>query len=778
MDSPLVESQQTEAVEVSGILFLSFVQACTNLDCYVDETVTNFLVDVRPDGWYALERYTHLLATVAERYARPEIILEQLGAEMMRLWYEMGPGKVLVQEGLDFLRHQTSSEGYHSVIRGEADEIGDFALVSLSEDKGRAIVQSTTPFSRDLERGVLRGGLALIGDLRLITVENAHDDDLFLIGFVSVDAGSQAPTEAIDAQTFLGAERLENNCQLEGHDLQEVFFRYKELEEELSHQRAFWQSTNETLAQALSQIQGQEEQLLDANQRLSEARNKSDLLKEAIVDVALDAVVTIDESSQIVEFNRSAERMFGYQRDEVIHCPLAEVIIPPDLRQAHLDGVVRYFATGEAKLLGERVRIEAMHADGHVFPVELSISEVQLANQRMFTAYIRDLTEIKQAEDEIARQRDALYQSEKLTALGSLLAGVAHELNNPLAIVMGRAVMLEQRTDDERTLRSVTKIREAADRCTRIVKTFLAMARREEPERKRTNLNDVIAASVELVGYSLRTAGIEITLDLQPELPDFQADDNQLHQVFTNLFVNAQQALLEMPEPRQLRVETQYKSVDNALRVTVTDNGPGVSEDIQSRIFEPFYTTKPVGTGTGVGLSLSYGIVTSHGGTIELVNPPSGGAQFVITLPCIGAEVTEVSSADKPVLHSGPCRILIVDDEPDFTEMLGEILTDGGHTVIAATSGREALKLLGEHDVDAILSDLHMADLNGPDFFEQIQQHHPHMVAHMAFITGDTLGATARQFLTTSGCPYLEKPFTPFDINILMQDLVTPSAVD
>ena len=765
-------SSGSHAAEVSGVLLLSFTQACTNLNCYVDDAVIDFLSDIQSDAWYPLDQYTSLLATVAERYTHPATILEQLGAETMQLWYDMGRGKDHIHSGLDFLRYQTHSKAYHRLVRGASSDIGNFTLLSLNERKGRAIVQSTTPFDRDFERGVLRGGIGLAGDLRLIHVDNAHDDDIFLISFAAVAAAAPvAPTEAIDAQTFLQAQQLGPECYLAGGELQDIFFRYQELEAQRQRQEAFWQATNESLLQSLLQIRGQEELLRDANRRINQARTKSDMLKKAIVDAALDAVVTIDDTSRIVEFNRSAERIFGFQRDDVMGQFLVDVLVPPHLQQQHLDGVQRYFETGEPVILGQRIATEARHADGYTFPVELSVNEVEVDNQRLFTAYIRDLTEKKQAEDEIARQREALYQSEKLNALGSLLAGVAHELNNPLSIVVGRAIMLEQRATDERTSQSAIKIREAAERCTRIVKTFLAMARRQPPARKRVNINDIVAASAELVSYSLRTASIEVTLDLQADIPDFHADGDQLHQVMTNFFVNAQHALLDVPEPRRLHVETRYVPVDNALRVTITDNGPGVPEAIRLRIFEPFYTTKPVGAGTGVGLSLSDGIVTAHGGCIELRNPPGGGAQFVISLPCDQCQSADGSGLSAPAPNAAANHILVVDDEPDFADMLGEFLTEAGHAVTVASSGAEALDYLETQAVDMILSDLHMPDLNGPDFFQRVQQRHPHLVSRMAFITGDALGAVARRFLTESGRPYLEKPCTPSELDALLRRL-------
>ena len=383
-----------------------------------------------------------------------------------------------------------------------------------------------------------------------------------------------------------------------------------------------------------------------------------------------------------------------------------------------------------------------------------------------------ELAERKQAEAELDRQREALYQSEKLSALGSLLAGVAHELNNPLAIVVGRSIMLEAELEDAQLSTAVGKIRQAAERCTRIVKTFLAMARQQQPERTSVNLNELIPSALELLDYGLRTASIAVHLDLDPELPHLSADNAQLHQVISNLFVNAQQALLQVPEPRRLHVGTEWDRATNHVKVVITDNGPGVPPDIRSRIFDPFFTTKTVGTGTGVGLSLSHGIITAHDGTLTHQDAPDGGARFMITLPLATANQPVPDERQRGENHTDPRDILIVEDEPDLAELLSRVLQRVGHHTAVVHSGNEALATLAEHDYDVILSDLHMPDLNGPDFYRELEVSHPHLLERTAFITGDTLGDVAGRFLLEAKRPYLEKPVYPDEVRRLVKQLL------
>jgi signal transduction histidine kinase len=387
----------------------------------------------------------------------------------------------------------------------------------------------------------------------------------------------------------------------------------------------------------------------------------------------------------------------------------------------------------------------------------------------------QELAERERAEREIARQREALHQSEKLNALGSLLAGVAHELNNPLSVVVGRAIMLEGEVVAPELRAKVQKIRQAAERGARIVKTFLAIARQQPPERKPVALNTVLEAAIELMNYGLRTADITTTLDLDPDLPELSADADQLTQVFTNLIANAQQALLEVAPPRRLRITTGRARASRTVRITFTDNGPGVPEAARSRIFEPFYTSKPVGVGTGVGLSFSYGVIAAHGGQIALESPHAGGARFVVTLP-----LTLASSAplpDPPLAPSGvpPRTILVVDDERDIADLLRELLASAGHRVDLAASGHQALRRLAQRSYDAILSDLKMPDLDGPGLYRRLQHTHPHLVERVAFISGDTLGMGASAFLAQTGRPLLEKPFIPHEVLQVVNQILNQS---
>jgi two-component system NtrC family sensor kinase len=401
---------------------------------------------------------------------------------------------------------------------------------------------------------------------------------------------------------------------------------------------------------------------------------------------------------------------------------------------------------------------------------ERAWTEIEIDVLRTAAALIAGAIERQQAEAEMARQREALHQSEKLTALGSLLAGVAHELNNPLSVVVGQSLLLEEAARDTAFTGRAQKIRYAAERCSKIVRTFLALARRRELEPRLVQLNTVIGMAVDLLGYQLRTSGVELSLDLAPDLPALMADADQLHQVATNLIVNAEQALTGQTgapraAPRRLAISTRFDKARQSLRLVVADNGPGIGPEIRSRIFDPFFTTKPAGQGTGIGLSLCLTIVGAHRGSITSSETPGGGATFTVELPLAGlppAKPTAAAPGSRPTEQGR--RILVVDDEIEIAETLAEILIDLGHRVEIVGQGEAALNQLKAGPFDLILSDLKMPVLDGPGLYAVLGRDYPAMTGRIAFLTGDTLSQRQGEFLAETGAACLEKPFTPEDV--------------
>ena len=477
-------------------------------------------------------------------------------------------------------------------------------------------------------------------------------------------------------------------------------------------------------------------------------------------------------SGAILDANPRACRNFGYSLAELRALEIGALgagTVP--YTQVEALSLIRRAATGESLCVEWRSR----HRDGTLRWDEIFIKRVTIGGVDRILAIARDITDKKLAAENLSRQRETLHQREKLAALGSLLAGVAHELNNPLSVVVARSVLLEERGDPSARA-AAQKIRAAAERCARIVRTFLAMARRQQPERQPVTLEELIAEVLDLAAYALRSAGIDVRVECEPGLPLIQADSDQLHQVLLNLVINAQQALLERAPPRRLTVSARHDARRGRILLSVADNGPGVSPELHSRVFEPYFTTKPMGVGTGVGLAVSQGMVEAHGGSLTLEDLPGGGARFVVTLPLalpgertgsadaafgagVAPPVTRADAGPEPVW-----AVLLVDDEEEVRQTLVEIITGAGHRVTAAASGRRALALMERQHFDVILTDLRMPDIDGQQFHAEILARWPAMGRRCVFVTGDSLSSTLRAFASDQGCALIDKPFLPAEV--------------
>jgi len=377
-----------------------------------------------------------------------------------------------------------------------------------------------------------------------------------------------------------------------------------------------------------------------------------------------------------------------------------------------------------------------------------------------------DITEQVAAEEELTRQRELTLQREKFASMGSLLAGVAHELNNPLSVVVGRAIMLEEEAQDPAIRTTAQRIRTAAERCARIVRTFLAMARRTGQERAWTSVEAVIDAALEMVDYSLKANGVTVIRERAAALPDLYIDPDQLHQVFTNLFVNAYQAMAEVDNRRELLVRTRVDTAQSRVIIDVIDSGAGIPESIRARIFDPYFTTKSAGTGTGVGLAVSLGIVESHGGVITVECPSVGGTHFTVMLPMAehGHDEPASEPSDEVEVTANARRVLVVDDEIEIREMLADVLRGAGCSVDLAEDGEAALDKLARARYDAVFTDLRMPRLDGAGLYRRIESHHPGLARRVIFVSGDSLSGALPNFISTSGRPILEKPFTPAQV--------------
>jgi PAS domain S-box-containing protein len=392
----------------------------------------------------------------------------------------------------------------------------------------------------------------------------------------------------------------------------------------------------------------------------------------------------------------------------------------------------------------------AMHVDAALLDIMAQIG-TQLGR----------VVERQRAIVQLQRQQEVLAQSEKLAAMGSLLASVAHELNNPLAVVAVAADLLQEEIGTGPLVEHASKITQAAERCASIVQHFLMLARQHPPERTQVQLNTIVQEAVGLLEYSFRVDDIALQLHLAPDLPELRADAHQLQQVVVNLLTNAHQAMRGAPPPQRLTLTTCVDNQGQQVTLTVADSGPGIPPALRSRIFEPFFTTKPPGVGTGLGLSLCRGIIEGHGGSIEVRSEPGQGATFLVTLPA--GPTAMVTEAPQAMGNLPPIRgqsILIVDDEVGIRSALAYLLRRDGHEVDTATNGVEALAKLQSRSFDLILCDLRMPELDGPALYRALQDGSSQLQQRFIFLTGDTLSPETRDFLEQVGVPRLTKPFT------------------
>lgn len=375
-----------------------------------------------------------------------------------------------------------------------------------------------------------------------------------------------------------------------------------------------------------------------------------------------------------------------------------------------------------------------------------------------------------------------LLQTEKMAALGQLVSGIAHELNNPLTAIMGYAQLLLGRGHSPGPLAEAEHIYQDAERARRIVKNLLYFARESKPERSQANFNEIVERTLALRGYELKIENISVECSLAQNLPATLADAHQLQQVFLNLLVNAEQALMQGRGGGRVFIRT-YQPSEQRVAMEVADDGPGVPREIASRIFDPFFSTKAPGEGTGLGLSIVYGIVKQHGGDVYFENQPGGGARFVVELPLIS--VAEAAPAAEMLAYAAQpadvdaSRILVVEDEASVANLISDVLKEEGHYVEATLDG---LTRLARGHFDVILCDLRMPRLDGQAFYDALVRTGSPMKDRILFITGDTLAPRTRDFLEPRGLPHLDKPFLVEELKlavhaILERNSATPPLV-
>ena len=468
-----------------------------------------------------------------------------------------------------------------------------------------------------------------------------------------------------------------------------------------------------------------------ARKAAEQAMREGDDKLQAITSTATDAIILIDDTGNVSYWNTAAEKMFGYDDDEMLGRNL-EIIIPPQYRDAHKKGFSRFAKSGHGPMIGKVYEVSALRKDGSEFPIELSISGLLLKGKWHSAGVVRDITGRRNLEEQ-------LRQAQKMEAIGTLAGGVAHDFNNILTAIIGFGSLLTMKMPkNDPMLHDVNQILAAADRAATLTQSLLTFSRKTPIEMKPVSLNAIISKVEKLLVRFIRE-DIELTSKLAAEELTVMADPVQIEQILINLVANARDA---MPKGGKLRICTDIVELDREfIRVhgygtpgryaslTCSDTGSGMDKETAQRIFEPFFTTKETGKGTGLGLAIVYGIVQRHNGYINCYSEPGMGTTFRIYLPLTGA-LPETAGVVPEVLPKGGNEIILVaEDDAAARALFKQVLETYGYTVVEAVDGEDAIGkfIAGKDEVKLVILDVIMPKKNGREACEAIQHIRPDM---------------------------------------------------
>jgi PAS domain S-box-containing protein len=523
--------------------------------------------------------------------------------------------------------------------------------------------------------------------------------------------------------------------------------------------------------------------LLEVNRDIT-ARLQS---QTAMLELAPDAIVGIGRDGLIVLVNAQVDALFGYAREDLLGQSV-EVLVPERFRDAHRFHRVGYFADPRTRPMGAELELFGRRRDGSEFPAEISLSSIETEDGTLAIAAIRDVSERVAAdrererlktEAERERLQNQLHQAQRLESLGQLAGGIAHDFNNLLAVIINYAAFIANDLDaasgidgDDRwhgTRDDVEQIRLAGERAAHLTHQLLSFARRDVVQPEVVDVNDVVGDIEQLLR---RTLGehVELHSSLAADLRPVLIDPGQLEQVLVNLAVNARDA---MPDCGELRIDTANMDIDEDFAASrpglspgphiclrVSDTGIGMSPETVQRALDPFFTTKPPGQGTGLGLATVYGIIQQAGGRLQIHSEPDVGSTFTVLLPA----TDHVTSPAKPLADSpvrrGEETILLVEDEQALREVTRRILKGAGYQVIVAENGPKALATASEHvgSIDLLLSDVIMPQMPGPQLAKRLLAERPSVrVLLMSGFAQPILDSGGH---LDAGMALIEKPFS------------------
>jgi signal transduction histidine kinase/CheY-like chemotaxis protein/putative methionine-R-sulfoxide reductase with GAF domain len=402
-----------------------------------------------------------------------------------------------------------------------------------------------------------------------------------------------------------------------------------------------------------------------------------------------------------------------------------------------------------------------------------------VSKAKMFEEAGERTKELERLYHDLKLTQDQLIQTEKLASLGQLVSSIAHEINNPLTPILGYSQMLlaSPETEEEKRQRFIEVIHNSADKVKKIVENLLSFARKDKPRREYVDINEILKSAVEFRQYQLELENISVVMDFDSELPKTMADSTQIDQVFTNLILNACHAISgSSVNGGTITIKTRKGMRDN-IEAVISDTGPGIREEDVRRIFDPFFTTKPPGVGTGLGLSVSYGIMKEHDGEISVESEPGKGASFTVRLPVrdyrdylLTEEEAEEAEDTEPRPERKGRTVLVVDDEELVTSLIGGILEGEGYDADFVSNGEEALSMIREGGYSVIVCDIKMPNMNGMEFYRRVRETDPGLAGKMLFMTGDPSTETL-DFIISTGNRYLSKPFKIEDFKEALREV-------
>ncbi|MGA7677892.1 MAG: PAS domain S-box protein [Dehalococcoidia bacterium] len=504
-----------------------------------------------------------------------------------------------------------------------------------------------------------------------------------------------------------------------------------------------------------------------------EALRQSEERYRTIMEDMEEGYYEADLAGNITFVNDSICRILGYGNEEVIGTNYSRYVGEEKARQIYKDakGVYR---TGKPARWFSR---EFLTKSGETRFIEVSIAPRLDAQGEVigFRGIFNDVTERKAIEQQV-------LMTSKLASIGELASGVAHELNNPLTGVIGYAQLLIDSKDVSPEVKSdLNKIYQESQRAAKIVQNLLSFARRRKPEKSYFDVNELVQKTLDLRSYELKTSNIRVCVNLEPDLPEIKADYYQIQQVILNILINAGQALDETGHRGKIAVTT--SAVEDHIRISIADSGPGIPKENINRIFDPFFTTKEVGKGTGLGLSVCHGIVTAHGGNIYVESEEGKGAEFIIDLPIAVAgepdidDGTVMTEDNRRYRRKASENILIIDDESGIRDVLTRVFSETGYRTDSASDAKCALTKLNKNGYDMFIIDLKLPRVSGMRLYEIMKERYPSSAEKVMFITGDAITPSTQDFLDLAGRPYLTKPFNPKVAVELVEEMLRGNAI-